>query len=57
MVVGPDNKYGGWKGGGKLCGILGLSRMFSGGRFIHIGAGSFHRGYLSGGFCGVGLER
>ena len=57
VVVSPANKYGGWKGGGWLCGILGLPLMFCAGRSSRIGAGSFHCGYLSGGFYGAVVER
>ena len=57
VMVGPANKYGGWKGGGWLCGVLGLPLMFCDGRSSRIGAGSFYCGDLSGGFCGEGVER
>ena len=50
VVVGPANKYGYWKGGEWLCGVLGLPLLFCGGRSICIGAGIFHCGDLSGGF-------
>ena len=34
VVVGPSNKYGGWKGGGWMCGVLGLPLLLCGGRSI-----------------------
>ena len=51
------DKDGGWKGEGLLCGVLGLTMMFCGGRCIWIGAVSFHCGELFGGFCGAGVQR
>ena len=50
------DKYGGWKDGGWLCGVLVLPLLFCGGMSIRIGAGRFHCGDLYGGFCGTGVE-
>ena len=57
VVVGPDNKYVVCKGGGLLCGVLGLPLLFCSGGSSRIGAGVSHCGYPSGGFCGAGVER
>ena len=51
------DKDRGWKGGGWLCGILGLPLLLCGGRSSRIGAVIFHCGDLYGGFCGMGMER
>ena len=57
VVVGKTDKYWVFKGGYWLCGILGLPLLLFGSQSIRIGAGSFHWGDLSGGFCGLGVER
>ena len=51
------DKDGGWKGGGGMCGVLGLALMLCGGRSRRIGEGIFYCGYLTGGFYGAGVER